>query len=243
MGAVSIPWLRLNKRGINGSEGNWLQQSIDDRVEEARQAIAWAKQQPMIDEKQTGVWGASQEGWVIPKSAKKESLAFSLLLSPAINWLSQGQYYTPIEMKNDGYSEAEIQDKESYDRQVRKLLEKQASYDEYLKIARENNLMSKDRWTFVSKNFLSDATDDLRNVNTPVLLILGEEDMQVDVKETERVYRDTVKLELLSVAVFPDADRSMLSKQTANSNGHYSLVSSLPDRLQYRVIWMKLSNF
>ncbi|GAB1528604.1 hypothetical protein YSY22_00260 [Brevibacillus formosus] len=28
--------LSLNKRGINGSEGNWLHQSIDDRVEEAR---------------------------------------------------------------------------------------------------------------------------------------------------------------------------------------------------------------
>lgn len=78
--------------------------------------------------------------------------------------------------------------------------------------------MSKDRWTFVSKNFLSDATDDLRNFNTPVLLIMGEEDLQVDVKKTERVYRDIVQHDLLTVAVFPDADHSMLSKQTANSN-------------------------
>ena len=127
--------LSLNKRGINGSEGNWLHQSRDDRVEETRQAIAWAKQQPMIDEKQIGVWGASQAGWVIPKLAKKEPLAFSLLLSPAMNWLSQGQYYTRIEMKNDGCSEAEIQDKEAYDRQVRKLLERQASYEEDVQIA------------------------------------------------------------------------------------------------------------
>lgn len=40
------------------------------------------------------------------------------------------------EMENDGYSEAEIQDKEAYDRQVRKLLEGHASYEEYEKIAR-----------------------------------------------------------------------------------------------------------
>jgi len=210
--------LSLNKRGINGSEGNWLHQSIDDRVEEARQAIAWAKEQPMIDEKQIGVWGASQAGWVIPKLAKEEQLAFSLILSPAINWISQGRYNVRKEMENEGYSEAEIQDKESYDRQVLKLLENHASYEKYAEIARDRNLMSRDRWTFATKNFLSDATEDLRNFNSPVLLMLGEEDINVDVKETERVYREIVKPELLTVAVFPDADHSMLSKQTANSN-------------------------
>ncbi|EJL20513.1 S9 family peptidase [Brevibacillus sp. BC25] len=222
--------LSLNKRGMNGSEGNWLHQSIDDRVEEARQAIAWAKEQPMIDEKQIGVWGASQAGWVIPKLAKKEPLSFSLLLSPAINWVSQGQYHTRKKMMIDGYSEAEIQDKEAYDLQALTLLEKQASYEEYVKTARENNLMSKERWTFVSKNFLSDATDDLRNFNSPVLLILGEEDIHVDVKDTERVYRDIVKPELLSVSVFPDADHSMLSKQTANSNIQAVLISLFAPR-------------
>ncbi|UED72274.1 S9 family peptidase [Brevibacillus sp. DP1.3A] len=222
--------LSLNKRGMNGSEGNWLHQSIDDRVEEAREAIAWAKEQPMIDEKQIGVWGASQAGWVIPKLAKKEPLAFSLLLSPAINWVSQGQYHTRKKMVIDGYSEAEIQDKEAYDLQVLTLLEKQVSYEEYVKTARENNLMSKERWTFVSKNFLSDATDDLRNFNSPVLLLLGEEDIHVDVKDTERVYRDIVKPELLTVSVFPDADHSMLSKQTANSNIRAVLISLFAPR-------------
>ncbi|MDR0268658.1 CocE/NonD family hydrolase [Paenibacillus sp.] len=218
LASIGYASLSLNKRGINGSEGNWLDQSIDDRVEEARQAIAWAKEQPMIDEKQIGAWGASQAGWVIPKLAKKEPLAFSLLLSPAINWLSQGEYNTRKEMEKDGASEAEIQEKLAYDRQVRKLLEKHASYEEYKNIARENSLMSKDRWNFVSKNFLSDATDDLHNFNSPVLLLLGGEDINVDMKDTERGYRNIVKPELLTVAVFPEADHSMLSKQTANSN-------------------------
>ncbi|WP_028545509.1 alpha/beta hydrolase family protein [Paenibacillus taiwanensis] len=222
--------LSLNKRGIKGSEGNWEHQSIEDRVEEARQAIAWAKEQPMIDEKQIGVWGASQAGWVIPKLAKQEPLAFSLLLSPAINWISQGQYNTRSEMLAEGKSEAEIQDKLAYNRQVRQLLMKHASYEEYVKIARENSLMSRDRWIFAGKNLMADATDDLRNFNTPVLLILGEEDLQVDVKDTERVYRDIVKPDLLTVVVFPDADHSMLSKQTANSNLRATLISLFAPR-------------
>jgi len=222
--------LSLNKRGINGSEGNWEHQSIDDRVEEDRQAIAWAKEQPMIDEKQIGVWGASQAGWVIPKLAKQEPLAFSLLLSPAINWISQGEYNTRSEMLAAGKSEAEIQDKLAYNRQVRQLLEKHASYEEYVKIARENSLMSRDRWIFAGKNVMSDATDDLHNFNSPVLLILGEEDINVDVKDTERVYRDIVKPELLTVAVFSDADHSMLSKQTVNSNLRATLISLFAPR-------------
>ncbi|MCM3340685.1 alpha/beta hydrolase [Paenibacillus sp. MER TA 81-3] len=222
--------LSLNKRGINGSEGNWEHQSIDDRVEEARQAIAWAKEQPMIDEKQIGVWGASQAGWVIPKLAKKEPLAFSLVLSPAINWIRQGQYNTRSEMQADGKSEAEIQDKLAYNRQVRELLEKHTPYEEYVKIARENSLMSRDRWIFAGKNLMSDATDDLRHFNSPVLLMLGEEDIHVDVRDTERVYRDIIKPELLTVAVFPDADHSMLSKQTVNSNLRATLISLFAPR-------------
>lgn len=60
------PLCPFNKRGINGSEGNWLHQSIDDRVEEARQAIAWAQQQPMIDEKQIGVWEQAKRVGLFP---------------------------------------------------------------------------------------------------------------------------------------------------------------------------------
>jgi len=220
----------LNKRGINGSKGNWLDQSIDDRVEEARQAIAWAKTQPMIDAKQIGVWGASQAGWVIPKLAKKEQLAFSLLLSPAINWITQGQYNSRKEMEKSGYTEAEIRDKERFDRQVLELLMGHASYDKYMEIARERNSMSRDRWTFVTKNFMSDATDDLRHFNSPVLLILGENDINVNVKETEKVYREIIKPELLTVAVFPDADHSMLSKETVDSNLRAILISLFAPR-------------
>ncbi|AZS17841.1 alpha/beta hydrolase family protein [Paenibacillus lutimineralis] len=222
--------LSLNKRGINGSEGNWLDQSMDDRVEEARRAIAWAKQQPMIDENQIGVWGASQAGWVIPKLAGKEPLAFSLMLSPAINWLSQGKYYTQKHLQKLGYSEAEIQDEEAYNKQVNQLLENHAPYEQYLEIARKESLITKEHWTFVSKNFLSDATEDLRNFKSPVLLLLGEEDIHVNWKETETVYRNIVNPELLTVAVFPDTEHSMLSTKTADSELRAVLISLFAPR-------------
>ncbi|WP_433944747.1 alpha/beta hydrolase family protein [Paenibacillus sp. SN-8-1] len=222
--------LSLNKRGIGGSEGSWLEQSMDDRVDEAREAIAWARRQPMIDPNRIGVWGASQAGWVIPKLAGKEQLAFSILVSPAINWLRQGAYHTREQMIQDGYSEQDIQAEEAYDDRVRQLLIKKAGYDEYLQIAQGNDVMSKDRWTFVSKNFLSDAAEDLHHFNSPVLLLLGEEDIHVDWKETERVYRNKIKPELLTVAVFPDAEHSMLSKKTADSDLRAFMISLFAPR-------------
>ncbi|PGB01955.1 alpha/beta hydrolase family protein [Bacillus toyonensis] len=222
--------LSLNKRGINGSDGNWLDQSIDDRVEEARQAIAWAKAQPMIDSTKIGTWGASQAGWVIPKLAEKEQLAFSILVGPAINWLSQGEYNTRMQMKHDGYTEVDIENAVAKGREVRKLLRRNASYEEYLKLVNEKDAMSKERWNFVSKNFLSDVTDDLPLFRSPVLLLLGEKDINVDSKETEQVYCRIIPPELLTVTVFPDTEHRMMSTKTAYSDFRALIISIFKPR-------------
>ncbi len=222
--------LSLNKRGINGSEGNWLDQSIDDRVEEARQAIAWAKAQPMNDTTKIGTWGASQAGWVIPKLAGKEPLASSILVGPAINWLSQGEYNTRMQMQHDGYTKVDIEKVVAKGKEVRKLLRKNASYDEYIKLVGEKDAMSKERWKFVSKNFLSDVTDDLRLFRSPVLLLLGDKDINVDSKETEQVYRRIVPPELLTVIVFPDTEHRMMSTKTADSDFRALMISIFKPR-------------
>lgn len=224
--------LSLNKRGIGGSEGNWLDQSIDDRVTEARQALAWAGTLPMIDSDNMGVWGASQAGWVIPKLSSMEPLAFSILVSPAINWLSQGEYNTRRQMEKDGYTQEEIDTHLAYENKINSLLKAGASYEEYLQAASgDPNIMPEERWFFVSKNFRADASDDLKNFNTPVLLLLGDRDIHVDIKETEKVYREQVNPpELLKIKVFPDTEHSMLAEATADSPVRALLISLFSPR-------------
>ncbi|ETT54584.1 MULTISPECIES: alpha/beta fold hydrolase [unclassified Paenibacillus] len=222
--------LSLDKRGIGASTGNWLDQSIDDRVEEAREAIAWARKQPNIDPDRIGVWGASQAGWVIPKLAGKEPLAFSILVSPAINWLRQGAYHTRQQMLQEGKTETEIAAEEAANNEVRQLLAQRASYEDYLAAVKEDDPMTKERWTFVSKNYLSDAEQDLKQFRSPVLLLLGQQDIHVDWQETEQVYRKMIQPELLTVAVFPDAEHSMLSKKTADSSLRALMVSLFAPR-------------
>ncbi|WNS46819.1 CocE/NonD family hydrolase [Paenibacillus sp. MMS20-IR301] len=210
--------LSLNKRGINGSDGSWLEQSIEDRVEEARQALAWARAQPFIDSGRIGVWGASQAGWVIPQLAAEEPLAFSILVSPAINWQQQGAYNTRQQMMKDGYTAEEIAQRITYEQQVNELLQRGADYAQYTEMTDPGERMSAERWSFVRRNFLADAAGELHNFKTPVLLLLGEEDVNVDVEQTEQVYRGKIRpASLLTVQRFPDTEHSMLPVRTADS--------------------------
>jgi len=223
--------LSLDKRGIGGSEGNWLDQSIDDRVQEAQQALIWARQQPIIDSARIGVWGASQAGWVVPKLAEKESLAFTILVSPAINWLRQGEYHTRSQMAKEGRSSAEIDQQVKTGNQVNELLNTRTSYEEYVSFVGKKNSMSRERWTFVSLNYRADATEDIANFDSPVLLMLGDQDINVDVKETEKVYRESIRSsQLLRVKVMPDTEHSMLSTTTANSPTRALMISIFSPR-------------
>ncbi|NUU79204.1 alpha/beta hydrolase family protein [Paenibacillus xylanilyticus] len=231
LAALGYASLSLDKRGIGGSEGNWLDQSMDDRVEEAEHALAWARQQPSIDVDRIGVWGASQAGWVIPKLAGKEELAFSILVSPAINWLTQGEYNTRRQMAKEGRSLSEIEQQVIDDNRIKDLLKAGSSYDEYVSVAGQKNAMSRERWTFVSQNYTADATNDIANFSSPVLLLLGDQDINVDVKETEKVYRERVSpSELLRVKVLHDTEHSMLSTSTADSSTRALLISLFAPR-------------
>ncbi|MRN52942.1 alpha/beta hydrolase family protein [Paenibacillus monticola] len=216
--SVGYASLSLNKPGIHGSSGNWLEQSMEDRAQEAIHAIDWAKSLPMIDDKRIGLWGASQAGWVIPKIVREEhNISFSILVSPAINWIAQGKYNTKAQMEQDGYSAQEIMEKETYNEQVLHLIQEQASYSTYLKFAQQNDLISKERWEFIAKNVQSDATEELAYFASPVHLVLGGQDINVDVLDTERVYRHKISSSLLSVSNLPNADHSMLKKALAKS--------------------------
>lgn len=210
--------LSLNKPGINRAPGDWLEQSMEDRAQEIRYAVDWAKTLPMIDKHKIGLWGASQAGWVIPKIVKEEhDIAFSILVSPAVNWITQGRFNTKKELEQEGASPQQIKKRLDYDHKVLQLLKNHASYEEYLSIASPNDIISKERWSFIGKNFRSDSTEELSYFKSPVLLVLAGKDINVDVKDTERVYRQKISPDLLSVIHLPEVDHSMMNEQIAHS--------------------------
>lgn len=216
-GYASLSW---SKAGIGGSSGAWLNQSLDDRATDVEEAIAWVRTQPGIDPHRIGLWGASQGGWVVPKVATHTKISFAILVSPAINWISQGRFDTVAAMKERGAPQSE-QEKAlaSFDQSV-ELLKANATYATYLATTTDTPPMTEDRWGFVLRNFRADATADLAamaRAKVPTLLILGANDLNVDALETERVYRAQLG-SLVEVHKFTNARHTLARKSVQDSD-------------------------
>ncbi|MFI6815944.1 alpha/beta hydrolase family protein [Nonomuraea sp. NPDC050328] len=229
-GYASLSW---DKPGVAGAPGDWLGQTMDDRADEAAAAIAWARTRPDIDGDRIGLWGASQAGWVLPKIAARTPVSFVIAVSPAINWLRQGRYNLLAELRTDGASPARIQAEVTRSDTVRRLLRRGASFAEFVTaMGGEANGMTAGRWGFIAKNHTADATRDLPALRgIPVLLVLAGHDVNVDIADTERGYRQALDPGgALTVRHFPDATHSLLKQSVERSDLLVTLTALLAPR-------------
>lgn len=207
---ISVSW---DKRGVGNSEGNWLSQNMVDREKEANDVIEWALTHFDIDKKKVGVWGASQGGWVIPKVLNHNNkVTFAIGVAPAVNWLRQGRYNTIAAMKEKGKTETEIEAKLKKEEIVNNYLEKD-DYDGYLESKCDDEPLSKERWDFIVKNMSLDVTNDLKKITKPYHLIIGDADINVDVSETEKVYKEELPGDSLTVHHVKNGTHQMLKKR------------------------------
>ncbi|MEU6062423.1 alpha/beta hydrolase [Streptomyces sp. NPDC047097] len=229
-GYATLSW---DKPGVAGAPGDWLDQSMDDRADEAAAAIAWARARPDIDGDRIGLWGASQAGWVLPKIASRTSVRFVIAVSPAINWLRQGRYNLLAELRADGASAARTRAAIARSDTTRRLLERHATFEEYEKATRgDTDGMTADRWGFVARNHTADATHDLRALRgIPVLLTLAGHDVNVDTADTERVYREVLDPGgALAVKHYPQATHSLLRQSVEQSEARTVLTALFSPR-------------
>ncbi|GGR54134.1 alpha/beta hydrolase family protein [Streptomyces roseolus] len=229
-GYASLSW---DKPGVAGAPGNWLGQSMDDRADETAAAVAWARARPDIDGDRIGLWGASQAGWVLPKVAAKTPVSFVVAVSPAINWLRQGRYHLLAELRADGASASRTRAAIAKSDTTRRLLERHATFEEYLKtMGGDADGMTADRWGFISENYTADAARDLRALrDVPVLLALAGHDVNVDVAETERVYREVLAAgDTLTAKRYPDATHSFLRQSVERSDVKTTLTALFSPR-------------
>ncbi|MGV9600877.1 alpha/beta hydrolase family protein [Streptosporangium sandarakinum] len=229
-GYASLSW---DKPGVAGAPGDWLDQSMDDRADEAAAAIAWARARPDIDGDRIGLWGASQAGWVLPKIAAKTPVSFVIAVSPAINWLRQGRYNLLAELRAADASAARTRAEVARSDITRRLLERHATFEEYVKaMGGDAGGMTAARWGFISKNHTADATRDLRALRgVPVLLTLAGHDVNVDTADTERVYRKVLDTGgALTVERYPDATHSLLKRSIERSDLKITLTALFSPR-------------
>lgn len=178
-----------DKPGVGGSTGNWLNQSMQDRQNEVHEAIKFVKTTYGYQPSQIGLMGFSQGGWVVPAVAKgNEDVAFIIGVGFAINWVKQGWYLTKVRLEKEGLSQKEIaKARQFWDEEV-SVIQSSASYEDYVVNFPKNDFLKpapKARFTFIKKNLLSDATEDYRGITQPVLMLLGDHDLNVDIQDTQ----------------------------------------------------------
>ncbi|TGD84722.1 alpha/beta hydrolase [Mycolicibacterium sp. CH28] len=230
-GFASLSW---DKPGVNGAPGDWLAQSMAVRAAEAATAIAWARRQPDIDGTRIGMWGASQAGWVLPMIAAQDPrIRFMIAVSPAINWLRQGEYNTRAQLAADGTSPAEVAQALQQRTTTLTYLRAGASFADAAKAGAAAGFTPA-RWRFVGLNYLADASADLTRVHVPVLLLLGGRDVNVDVADTERGYRallpDQQSLQVMHVAT---ATHSMVPARIERDTALLTIVAIAAPRSLY----------
>ncbi len=187
-GFATLSW---SKPGVGDSEGDWLTQSMDDRAAEVSAVLDWALGRPEVPAVPIVLWGASQGGWVVPKvAAARADIAGVVAVSPAINWLRQGRFHLLAELDHAGATQDERAEAVRVSDQTRDLLEEGASYQEYREESDDPEPMDAARWGFVSRNWRADASADLAAMpsDLAVLLMLGRQDRNVDIEETEETY-------------------------------------------------------
>ncbi|MER5766257.1 alpha/beta hydrolase [Streptomyces sp. NPDC001985] len=241
------------------AQPDWLDQSMDDRADEAAAAIAWARARPDIDGDRIGLWGAGRAGRVLPKIAARTPVSFVIAVSPAINWLRQGRHHLLAEPRADGASAGRVSGprqraasagRVSGPRQraasagrvtaevarsdsIRRLPARRATVEEYVgEAGGDADGMTAGRWGFLSRNHTADATRDLRALRgVPVLLVLAGHDVSVDTAETEDVYHQVLGAgRALTVERHPDATHSPLRRSVEQSERRTALTALLAPR-------------
>ncbi|MGW7127585.1 alpha/beta hydrolase family protein [Streptomyces bobili] len=227
--------LSLSKPGVGASQGDWQDQSMDDRARETLAAIAWARTRPDIDGRRVGLWGASQAGWVLPKvAARDRAVQFVIAVSPAVDWQQQGRYNLLAELRRDGATQDETRTALRRRERTLRLLREGATFEQYRAAVADTDGMTAARWRFIAKNYRSNASEDLRAMRgTPTLLVLAGHDVNVDVADTEAAYRRILPPASLTVRHYPDATHSLVDDAVENSEPRLTLTAVFAPRRLY----------
>ncbi|WP_027076302.1 alpha/beta hydrolase family protein [Maribacter antarcticus] len=222
-GIASMSW---DKKGIGESTGKWLNQSMEDRANEVIAAIDFMKADPRFDFSSIGLIGFSQAGWVMPKVATLSDYPdFIISVSGAINWKRQSNYLTRTRMELEGAN------KEAIEAGVRQneidfiIFNATSTYSDYVAYQKEKckngqeegcDFMSENRFYFVKKNILSDAEQDLKNIQCPIFGVFGSEDLNVDFEESHQTYErifSTNNTDNYQLKIYPEAEHGLLKSK------------------------------
>jgi pimeloyl-ACP methyl ester carboxylesterase len=209
----------FDKRGVGGSTGRWEDAGIVEQADDLLAALAGLRSDAAVPEP-VGLFGHSQGGWVVVEAAGRGAeVAFVVANSgPGVTPVEQERHSHRAYLEDHGVADDEMRAAfEPFDELV-DALRSGAGYEEVRSRFESEQLPSVYRgrqlvlfpdderiWSFLLRIFDYDPRRALRQIRVPVLALFGADDRVVPVEASVAVYREVVRPELLTVAVFPDA--------------------------------------
>jgi alpha-beta hydrolase superfamily lysophospholipase len=205
-----------DKPGVGKSQGNWLDQSMDDRASEAEAALRAVLRDYPQARGRIGLLGFSQAGWVLPQvggGPAAAEIAFIVSIGAALDWQRQGAYFTRRRLQAEGWSPERIAEHIASRRQTEERIFADVDAGRLESTAAAHDLgIPPHRLEFVRRNLSSNASADLARVGRPYLALWGAEDLNVDARANAD---DARRLVLANnpanrVTVIPSATHSLL---------------------------------
>ena len=258
-GYACLSW---DKPGVGNSKGIYNRSKImEERAEVLLAGIDYLKNRSDIDTNYIGLWGISQAGWVMPLAiSKSEDISFMIAVSCAgENSIEQSAYLLKQQLICEGLLEDEATKyanyfrKRSYAKSYEEYLEnaKPLSEQSYIKstlkwggIISENNFVP---YSGSDNNFYLDPIPLLETIKFPVLIIFGEKDSQINIKQSEKAYRQALTKSGNNdfiVKIFPDADHTITFSETgcmkeSDERQANNMIEIAPGYLELMRDWLK----
>jgi pimeloyl-ACP methyl ester carboxylesterase len=208
-----------DKPGVGESTGNWLAQSMKQRQQEVQSAITFIRNRYGYSGSQVGLLGFSQAGWVVPALANNNpDIGFIIGVGFAIDWLEQSWYHTRVRLTQQEADSSVVEAAYASHLEEINFLNQEPSYDQYLKkYGHTADPMSEARYRFVLKNFKADATHDYVGLKQPMLLLLGDKDLNVDIFNTKEVVENLIgDQQSIQISIIKNATHGLLDAKHFN---------------------------
>lgn len=208
-----------DKPGIGKSTGDWLTQSMQQRQQEVQSAINFLQSSYGYLGAQIGLLGFSQAGWVVPAIANNNpNIGFVIGIGFAINWLEQSWYLTHARLLKQGANSSEIEAAQALHSKEIKFLGQAPSYDLYRKTyGQKTDVMTEARYQFILKNLRVNATQDYIGLKQPMLLLLGDKDLNVNIWNTKSVVEKLIdSQQSIKISIIKNATHGMLNTKHFN---------------------------
>lgn len=250
--AVLLP----DKRGSDGSEGDWRVADLDDLAGDALAAVDFIQERPEVRPNAVGLVGLSQGGKIAPvAAAQSEKVAFVIDLVGAstsfVEQVSWEMYHTFREADLEGKS---LQEALFLQVTAEKYVKEEVEWDRYEEVlsralesswaeVAEGFPSSPDswRWKFFRGVIDFDPLPFWRGVRQPVLVVYGEDDHNAPaVRSTYRLIRVFAEEAHpdWTVRVIPGTGHGLWDPESPNPHRpalHPNLVSLLQEWISSRV--------